>query len=189
MKTRKFPLFYIMQVSFKGIKSYGKTKFLLITIISLIIFGCAPTEVSSLPKTQLQIREFQTRVYELKDPKIVMKSLLNVLQDEGFIVKNAVSDLGLIVAEKITDIENKTEAALLSFLFGYQARWRKASVIECTVNINEFGNQTKVRVNFVLKILDNAGGIVEVKQIEEPEYYQNFFSKVDKGIFLQKEKL
>jgi len=37
--------------------------------------------------------------------------------------------------------------------------------------------------------LDNKGGIREVKQIEEEKYYQDFFSKVDKGIFIQKEKL
>jgi hypothetical protein len=44
-------------------------------------------------------------------------------------------------------------------------------------------------VNFQLKVLSNKGDIVEVIQVEEPTYYQNFFSKVDKGLFLQKEKL
>ena len=45
------------------------------------------------PKTQLQTREFQTREYDTNDTKLVMKAVLNTLQDEGFVVKNAVVDL------------------------------------------------------------------------------------------------
>lgn len=159
-------------------------------LITILLSGCAMTSEEVKPeKTQLQIREFQTRTFDINDQKLVMKALVNVLQDDGFIIKNAVTDLGLITAEKIIDIENKTEAALLSFFAGYQAEWKKASVIECTANINEYGKQTRVRVNFSVKILTNKGGIREVKQIEDEKYYQEFFSKVDKGIFIQKEKI
>lgn len=157
-------------------------------IMSMFIFGCATTGITP-EKTQLQIREFQTRMYDTNDTKMIMKAMLNVLQDDGFIVKNAVMDLGLLSAEKTVDIENKGEAFLAAFFLGAQATWKKASVIECTANVSEYGNQTRVRVNFQVKVLDNKGGIREVKQIEEEKYYQDFFSKVDKGIFIQKEKL
>jgi len=157
-------------------------------IMSMFIFGCATTGITP-EKTQLQIREFQTRTYETNDTKMIMKAMLNVLQDDGFIVKNAVMDLGLLSAEKTVDIESKGEAFLAAFFLGAQATWKKASVIECTANVSEYGNQARVRVNFQVKVLDNKGGIREVKQIEEEKYYQDFFSKVDKGIFIQKEKL
>lgn len=153
-----------------------------------IVSGCATTGVNP-QMTQLQIREFQTRIYETNDVKMIMKAMLNVLQDDGFIVKNAVTDLGLLSAEKTLDIENKWEAFLAVFFAGAQARWKKASVIECTANVSEYGNQSRVRVNFQLKILNNKREIVEVKQILDEKYYQDFFSKVDKGIFIQKEKL
>ncbi len=68
---------------------------LLSLALVLLLTGCVTTGVSP-QKTQLQIREFQTRSYETKDAKMVMKSLLNVLQDDGFIVKNANVELGLI---------------------------------------------------------------------------------------------
>jgi hypothetical protein len=55
------------------------------------------------------------------------------------------------------------------------------------VNISEFGKQSKVRANFQVKILDNQGRAVEVYQVEDPKYYQDFFMKVDKGIFIQKQ--
>jgi ribosomal protein S8 len=157
-------------------------------IMNIFVFGCATTGVTP-EKTQLQIREFQTRTYETNDTKMIMKAMLNVLQDEGFIVKNAVMDLGLLSAEKTIDIESKGEAFLSVLFLGAQATWKKASLIECTANVSEYGNQSRVRVNFQVKVLDNKGGIIEVKQIEEEKYYQDFFSKVDKGIFIQKEKL
>lgn len=157
-------------------------------IMSIFVFGCTTTVVTP-EKTQLQIREFQTRMYDTNDTKMVMKAMLNVLQDDGFIVKNAVLDLGLLSAEKSVDIENKGEAFLAVFFMGVHATWKKASIIECTANVSEYGNQARIRVNFQVKVLDNKGGIREVKQIEEEKYYQDFFSKVDKGIFIQKEKL
>ncbi len=165
-----------------------KKIWILSLVVSIFVFGCATTGVTP-QKTQLQIREFQTRTYETNDTKMVMKAMLNVLQDDGFIVKNAVLDLGLLSAEKSVDVENKGEAFLSAFFLGANARWKKASIIDCTGNVSEYGKETRVRVNFQLKVLDNKGGIVEVKQIEDEKYYQDFFSKVDKGIFIQKEKL
>lgn len=165
-----------------------KKIWILSLMVSILVFGCATTGVTP-QKTQLQIREFQTRTYETNDTKMVMKAMLNVLQDDGFIVKTAVTDLGLLSAEKSIDVESKSESFWAKFWSGPQAIYKKASIIECTGNISEFGKQTRVRINFQAKLLDNRGGIVEVKQIEDEKYYQDFFSKVDKGIFIQKEKL
>lgn len=154
--------------------------------------GCA-TNGATPPKTQLQIREFQTRTYETNDTKMVMKALLNVLQDEGFIVKNANVELGLLNATKELDVEKKGEAflAVLGAVLSKtgDARWKKNSIIEATANVSEFGSQTRVRVTFQAKLMDNRGGVTKVEQVEEGKYYQDFFAKVDKGIFIQKEKL
>ena len=165
-----------------------KKMWILSLILSMSILGCATTGVTP-QKTQLQIREFQTRSYETNDAKMVMKAMLNVLQDDGFIVKNAVLDLGLLSAEKSVDIENKGEAFLAAFFLGVNAEWKKASIIECTANVSEYGKQTRVRVNFQVKVLNNKGGIIKIEQIDDEKYYQDFFSKVDKGVFIQKEKI
>ena len=159
-----------------------------IFIASLMILGCATTPATP-PKTQLEIREFQTRDYDTSDVKMVMKSLLNVLQDDGYIVKNANVDLGLLSATKELNVENKGQAVLLVLLAGQHARWNKNSTIECSGNVTEMGKVCKVRMNFQTKTLDNKGGVVDVKTIEDPIFYQEFFAKVDKGIFIGKQKL
>ena len=157
-------------------------------ISSLVIFGCVTTPATP-PKTQLEIREFQTRDYDTSDSKMVMKSLLNVLQDDGYIIKVANVDLGLISATKEINIENKGEVIILSLLAGHNARWKKNSTIECSGNVTEMGKVCKVRMNFQIKTMDNKGGVVDVKTIDDPVFYQSFFAKVDKGIFIGKQKL
>lgn len=153
----------------------------------IVLAGCATT--GTPPQSQLQIREFQTRSYETTDTKMVMKAVLNTLQDEGYIVKNAVPDLGLLTATKEVDVEDKTEAVILTLLSKGKATWAKNSVIEATANVSEFGTQTRVRLNFQVKTFDNKGAVREVKQVEDGNFYQEFFSKVDKGVFIQKENL
>ena len=143
-------------------------------IASLMILGCATTPATP-PKTQLEIREFQTRDYDTSDVKMVMKSLLNVLQDDGYIVKNANVELGLLSATKELNVENKGQAVLLVLLAGQNARWKKNSTIECSGNVTEMGKVCKVRINFQIKTLDNKGGVVDVKTIEDPIFYQEFF--------------
>jgi hypothetical protein len=157
-------------------------------ITCLIVIGCVTTPATP-PKTQLEIREFQTRDYDTSDVKMVMKSLLNVLQDDGYIIGVANTELGLISASKEVNIENKGEAFLMILFGGQNARWQKNSRILCSGNITEMGKVTKVRVNFQLKTFDNMGGVVDVKPIEDVPFYQSFFAKVDKGIFIGKQKL
>lgn len=158
-------------------------------IIFVALFAGCITTGAPPAKTQLQIREIQTRTFETSDTKLVMKALINVLQDDGYSIKNADADLGFISATKETDIENSSDIFWAKFGNKVDAHWRKTSIIEATVNVTEFGKECRVRASFQEKILDNLGGTLSVKQIEDGKFYQDFFAKVDKGLFLQKEKL
>jgi hypothetical protein len=170
---------------------------LVITLLCLsIVAGCGVTSVPGMvlekkvkQKSQLEIREMQTRTYDTKDLKMIMKAMLNVLQDDDFIIKQVNMDLGFFNATKETDVEKGGERFLEEFWWGKYGTWKKNSIVDCTANVSDFGEQMKVRVNFQVKILDNKGGCVLVRQVDNPEYYQNFFSKVDKGIFIEKEKI
>lgn len=161
-----------------------------VALLPFMVAGCS-SKNSDVPlqKTQLQIREFQTRTFEHTDEKAVMKAVLNVLQDDGYIVKNAVSDLGLLTATKEVDVEKGEERFWNTFWLGHHATWSKNSLIEVSCNISMLGSKVKVRANFQLKTMDNKGGTVEVRPVEDEKFYQTFFSKVDKGVFLHKENL
>jgi hypothetical protein len=109
---------------------------------------------------------------------MVMKALLNALQDEGFIVRTANTDLGLIMASK--------EKSRLEW-YGLTSRSDATYSWDCSVNVTAFGQQTKVRINVQLK--KSLGGRESVAEFDDPTYYQSFFAKVDKSVFIQKERL
>lgn len=178
-----------------------------LTIVLLVITTACTTirfpELARTPQTQLQTREFQTREFDTNDVKLVMKAMLNVLQDDGFVVKNAVTDLGLLTATKEIQINDKSASNrywtdALEIVFDTRgsssrnrttqdSRYNKFKQVEVSVNVSELGKRCKVRANFQAKILDNTGNPVEVSPIDDPKFYQDFFSKVDKGIFLQRQ--
>lgn len=166
---------------------------LLLLSLLFVGVGCAPAVPPVPAKTQLEIRQMQTREYS--SPKgglrSVMKAVLNTLQDRGFMIKNADKELGFITAQKESDVEGQWSSIIahLGASNGQPARFRKSSLIECSANISEFGKDIRVRITFQTKTLDNLGGTMAVSQIEEPQYYQEFFSTVDKSVFIERQGL
>jgi len=139
-------------------------------------------------KTQLELREFQTRTYDQSDMKVVMKAVMNALLDDGFIVQQANVDLGLLTAQKEVDVENSAES-FFAKAFTERPEYKKNSITSASVTISEFGKQIQVRINFTNKVMNNNGGVMRVTQINDEQYYQKIFSKVDKSIFFAKAKI
>lgn len=151
--------------------------------------ACTPEKKPEPEKTQLEFRELQSRTFDVQDVRLVMKSVLNVLQDDNYIVKNVALDLGFLTATKEVDIEDSSQKFWSQFTRANDARWPKHEVIEATVNVTEFGKQIRIRVNFQSKVLDNRNSIIGVKQVTDENFYKEFFFKVDKGIFLQQQNI
>jgi hypothetical protein len=148
-------------------------------------------------RTQLEVREFQTYTFDTSDSKLVMKGLFNVLQDDGYVVRNAVIELGLITATKEIDLApGRSGQTVLAVGGGVILRGprevpipEKIEVRDFTGNVTEFGERTRVRVSFQKKVLDSHGHPVEVTPINDPVFYQDFFSRLDKSVYLQRERL
>ena len=149
----------------------------------LVLAGCAspPPSMIDSTKSQLAVREYQTRTYETTDTAMVMKAVLNALQDEGFIVKTANTELGLITASK----EKSDREWHGGILYAYDVTYSW----DCSANVSLFGRETKVRVNVRLTTKRSPSGKETISEIDDPTFYQGFFSKVDKSVFIQKERL
>ncbi|GIV53453.1 MAG: hypothetical protein KatS3mg038_3974 [Candidatus Kapaibacterium sp.] len=191
----------------------SKTPLALALVLLALTGGCTIVNRPKPPEqeqTQLERRQYQQRDFDTNDVKLVMKAVLNTLQDDGFTVRNAVVDLGLISAVKEIMLTGRTStsqqrspAETWAEIFAaaisrgrtqpstpqQPIRYRNIQQLEATVNVSPFGaNQTRVRVSFVARVLDNEGAVVESQPVTDPGVYQNFFAKVDKGIFLEKQK-
>lgn len=160
-----------------------------IVLSALLLTGCVPIQPTHQP-TQLEIRQLQTRTYDNDKGRFkrVMKALINVLQDDGFIIRNADKELGFITASKEIDLGGDWDFVFNGFGDG-NTRYRKNAIMEASINISEFGREIKVRAIFQRKVMDNLGGVMSVRQIKDGSYYQDFFAKVDKGIFLERQDL
>jgi hypothetical protein len=148
------------------------------------------------PQGQLQRRELESRTYST-DSRALMRAVLAALQDDGFIVRTADAELGVITATR-ESAQPANEALKVGrrvavvMTYGlallFSGPKDKASVLEATANVARFGSEARVRVNFQLKRL--AGSETkEVRTVMDGRVYQEFFAKVDKSLFLQNENL
>ena len=166
-------------------------------ILAIIFVLCLALPVSAKRQseeiittmTQLQKRTFQTRTYASSDKVLVMKALLNVFQDEGFMVYNVNSLLGFIYSVKDFDttdpnIDISKEFGLTKSRLNYNGI--KVATIESSANVTEYGNNIRVRVNFKRKLLKEYGNAQLVEDIDESPFYDEFYSKVDNALNLQK---
>lgn len=147
--------------------------------------GCLTDGGPPPPPTQLELRGYQTREYDTQDIRLVMKAMVNVLQDMGFIINNADTQLGLLSANKMTDITHSKKE--IKRAQKKDELLSKTLVLDCTANVSAFGKQSRVRVNFQQRVLGTNGATMSASPITDAAFYQQFFSQVDKGIFLQQE--
>jgi hypothetical protein len=167
---------------------------LLLLLAVAVTAGCA-ARIQPI-QSQLEVRQYQTYTFDTSDSKLVMKGLFNVLQDDGYVVRNAVIELGLITATKETDLAPGRSGQPVLVIGGSFGRSmqdapipHKIEVRDFTGNVTEFGQHTRVRVSFQRKVLDSRGSLVEVTPISDPVFYQDFFSRMDKSVYLQRERL
>ncbi|HOE65298.1 MAG TPA: hypothetical protein PLO62_02130 [Candidatus Hydrogenedentes bacterium] len=157
----------------------------ILAVLLLTFGGCATEKKPLRAPSQLDIRGIQSREYDTHDVALVMKAVLNVLQDMGYIVSTADEKLGLLTASKWTDIEHSKQT--IKEAKKQMTPLSKSLVMECTANISALGKQCRVRVNFQQRTLDATGATLSASPIVDARFYQTFFSQVDKGIYLQRE--
>lgn len=142
------------------------------------------------PLTQLEKRQFQTKTYPASDNLIAMKAILNVLQDEGFIVYNVNSLLGYIYGVKDFDtsdpnVDISKEFGLTKSRLSYNGV--KVATLEVSTNVTQYGEQARIRINFKRKLFNEYGNAQMIEDIDDAEFYSDFYQKVDAAIALQKE--
>lgn len=176
-----------------------------VAVATALLAGCVPAAAPS--RTQLEVREYQTRVVDTPDAARVLKAMLDVLQDDGYVVRNAVVDLGLITAVKEVDLAPGQTAGAAGAVIGggvivggpevggivvappVRPSVAKTEVLDFTGNVSPAGGRTRVRVSLQRKILDLNGAVMSVASVDDPAVYQDFFARMDKGLFLQGEGL
>ncbi|MDB6058922.1 MAG: hypothetical protein JWO95_2766, partial [Verrucomicrobiales bacterium] len=165
--------------------------------------GCQPRfqrpSASVLPASEL--RAMQTRSYDALTPQSAIKTVVDVLQDDGYIVDYGNIDLGILHATKvISETVDEAFSGRGFFLEDQTYPSYGGTRYEATVNLSAFGQKTRIRISLqrhndeitgsylgpygdVPTLRTHAGTVVDAK------IYQEFFAKLDRGLFLQNQGL
>jgi hypothetical protein len=140
-------------------------------------------------KSMLEIRNIQTHYFDTPDTFLVMKAVINTLQDNGFIIQNIEPELGYIRAKKEVRLKRTKKSRVtlystcvaldtFSMVFGnvlatydlYVNSMRLSNelalhpvIFDSNVDIERVGKRVKVRFSVIEKELENADGYTTVK--------------------------
>jgi len=161
------------------------------------LFACQPNNVFKealiWPPDFLKNRQLQTRVFEAIDEKKLLTASAAVLQDLGYTIDETDVRSGVIVCSRDRDVTQTSQVILsvaleiLSILVGNPTSvpYDKTQKVLASLVTTPVDNQrTAVRITFQHMIWDSDGNIKRKEQLNEPEIYQEFFSKLAKSIFL-----
>lgn len=161
-------------------RSYGLGRLgpLLLLILASCTFGSRPPAMS-----QLQIREIQSRDYDAIDEQAALRAVIAALQDEGYIISTANHQLGLVTGGlEVRDLDKWNR-------FWGKNTYRTTRRIEASATVHARDDRTRVRINIVAKAMTNTGGVLWSEPITDVIAYQKLFEKIDKSLFLAREKV
>lgn len=135
----------------------------IVLIAVLALFGAQGCQTNSrdqalaMSKSQVALRSIQTRTFDTADKQRMLRTVMATLQDLEFVLDKADADLGTVSATK----------------FG---RYRKKYYrIRMTVTVRPRGQS---------QLLVRANAEYKRQAIEHPKPYQDFFTALQKSMFL-----
>lgn len=164
---------------------------------AIVLSGCAqkvPKEALQLTSESLKLRQLQTRRFDSKHEKALLAAGAGVLQDLGFTLDESETELGVIVASKdrsAVEAGQVIGAVLLAFL-GVPTPIDKNQKIRASLVTRPAGEDkasTLVRVTFQRIVWDTQGRITKTEPLNEPRFYQEFFERFSKAVFLEAHEL
>jgi hypothetical protein len=170
--------------------------------LALLLGACATVHESAVPRmsrSPVELRQAQSRTFEAVDARLVLKAALNVLQDEGYTIREVSSELGLVTG--VMEWRSRQANQALKVL-----KWIAApmtygasllipsgktefSTVEASMNVTQEAGRTRVRVGLVSRVTDKDRSMLSVTPIDDPVAYQGLLALLDKAVYLQKEGL
>ena len=141
------------------------------------------------------LRQMQTRKYEISDQGKVIQSAVGLLQDDGFIVEEINSDLGVILGSKNREAVESGQVAgaiIVAIIFGVSVPVDKEQKMNASIVVSQAPSDPTssiVRVTFSRLVWNTANELSKAERLEDPEIYQIFFSKISKSLFLTEQQI
>ena len=128
---------------------------ILILVCAFAGGGCATNQkqIMAADLSQVALRSMQSRAFDTTDKKLMLRSVINTMQDLDFLIQDSSLDLGTVTGQKYSGMV----------------------VVKMSVMVKERNaKQLLVRANVEYGI----------KAVEDPKVYQDFFTALEKSVFL-----
>jgi hypothetical protein len=169
-------------------------------LLFLGISACAsqvPKEALEFTPETLAQRQLQTRRFETKDEKNILSSGVAVLQDLGFSIGASASDLGFIFATKNTSAVEPGQVAasvLIALITAlgkspYVMPVDRDQLVRVALTTRVIDDHTLVHVTFQRIVTNTENRITKIELLTDPKFYQEFFEKLSKAVFLDAHEL
>ena len=169
---------------------------LILICIGVFLVACQNRifeQALTLSPDSLRDRQLQTRIFEAIDEKKLLTASAAVLQDLGFTIDETEVRCGVIVCSRDRDVTETVEVVLsvaleiLSILVLSPTSVpydQTQKVLASLVTTPADNQRIAVRITFHQMVWDSDGNITKNEQINDPQIYQEFFSKLSKSVFL-----
>ena len=154
--------------------------------------GAPPVEDGN---TILNIRSVQTRSFNTLETTRLVAAGTQAMQDLGFTIVEASSEMGVLVGEKYRDATESDQVAgqiALVILFAalgssYNPVWDEEQKIFATLVVQPTGEQgtSEMRISIDRRIWNNQKVLWKTEVILDPEVYKEFFDKIGQAAFLE----
>jgi hypothetical protein len=174
---------------------FKKTALAFSFVAAGLLAGCnttVPKGSLALSAQSLENRNMQSKVYENLDEKQVISTAVAVMQDLGYTIKETESNLGLVVGEKRRDATEAGQVAMAIglALMGVSSSFDDKQVIKMSLVVSPvtLENKTRYQARIALQriVWNTRGQISKIESLADQEIYQEFFNKLDKALFLEK---
>lgn len=140
-------------------------------------------------------RQLGQRRFDTKDEAFLLQASVGVLQDLGFLLDEAATGSGFILASKERDAVESGQVAAQVLLVMLAAAagshvdpvWERNQRIRVSVSTRPSSDRgaTLARVTFQRAVWNTKNQVSRVETIADPHIYQEFFDKLSQAAFLQ----
>jgi hypothetical protein len=177
--------------------SKSAKSFISCLLCTIVLAGCAqtiPPEALQLSPDSLERRQTQTRVFETNDEAELLSASAALLQDLGFNLDESEVELGVIVASKNRDATEADQVAasiVMAALLGVAMPWDDEQKIRAAVITRKLEDRDGFAVRLTMQriVWNTQGQVSQTEPLDDPEMYQEFFSKLSKAVFLEAQEL
>lgn len=175
----------------------------------LLLAGCAstPTDAFKLSHDTPEHRRLQTREFDRTSEAAMLNAGLGVLQDLGFTLDAGESKLGVITASRsLTSRRPLTAGEVAKDLFWtsfspiVMAAWlaydastgvKEPQVVRVSLVTSRVGaDACAVRVTAQRLVYkdEKHAKLLKAEPLDDPRFYQEFFTRLSKSVFLEEQK-